>query len=233
MKCPICQKDFKCITVQHVRKHCSVEEFKQKFPEVSFNSTAINKVRALAKERAETDQIRCINPGCNKLIISTDRKHRKFCSQNCSAIFNNKKRGKKEKRCVNCNCQISYNNTSGYCTECKSEIRYLKNTKLWLEGAIPKDKLFDCDHSPTVKGFIRKYLFSEFNNKCQKCNWGEINEETKSVPLQIHHIDGDCKNNQRNNLQILCPNCHSLTNNFGRLNKKSKRKTKYADVADN
>ena len=39
----------------------------------------------------------------------------------------------------------------------------------------------------------------------------------------MHHIDGDCTNNKMENLQLLCPNCHSLTSNFGSLNKNSKR----------
>ena len=34
------------------------------------------------------------------------------------------------------------------------------------------------------------------------------------MPLEIHHIDGNHKNNHLENLQILCPNCHALTNNY-------------------
>ena len=33
----------------------------------------------------------------------------------------------------------------------------------------------------------------------------------------LPHIDG---NNEESNLQLLCPNCHSLTPTFGALNKK-------------
>ena len=61
------------------------------------------------------------------------------------------------------------------------------------------------------------------NNKCEKCNWGEEHPITHTVPLAVHHIDGDCTNNKIENLQLLCPNCHSLTENFGSLNKNSKR----------
>ena len=31
---------------------------------------------------------------------------------------------------------------------------------------------------------------------------------------QLHHIDGDNTNNELSNLQILCPNCHSQTENY-------------------
>lgn len=74
-----------------------------------------------------------------------------------------------------------------------------------------------------VSNHIRKYLFEKNNNACQKCGWNGINPVTGHVPLQIHHIDGDCLNNSENNLELLCPNCHSLTETFGNLNKTSSR----------
>lgn len=68
---------------------------------------------------------------------------------------------------------------------------------------------------------IRKYLLKKCNNKCQVCGWGIKNEFTKKYPLQMHHIDGDYINMKEENLIILCPNCHSLTDNFGSRNKNS------------
>ena len=35
----------------------------------------------------------------------------------------------------------------------------------------------------------------------------------------IHHIDGDYKNNNEDNLQLICPNCHSLTETYKSHNK--------------
>ncbi len=34
------------------------------------------------------------------------------------------------------------------------------------------------------------------------------------IPLEVHHIDGDNRNNDVDNLLLLCPNCHALTNNY-------------------
>lgn len=87
--------------------------------------------------------------------------------------------------------------------------------KKWLNGEIDgtNKKYF------TYKPFVRKYLFRKYNNKCQRCGWGETNKSTGLVPLQIHHIDGDALNNDINNIELLCPNCHSLTDNFGSRNK--------------
>ena len=58
---------------------------------------------------------------------------------------------------------------------------------------------------------------------CLNCGWGEVNSFTKLVPLQVHHIDGNCINNNEDNLQLLCPNCHSLTDTYGSLNANSSR----------
>jgi len=43
------------------------------------------------------------------------------------------------------------------------------------------------------------------------------------ISLETHHIDGNNKNNTINNLQILCPNCHSQTNNYRGKNIKQKK----------
>lgn len=48
---------------------------------------------------------------------------------------------------------------------------------------------------------------------CEKCQWSEKRLDGKT-PLQIHHIDGNSKNNILENLLLLCPNCHSLTDNY-------------------
>lgn len=34
------------------------------------------------------------------------------------------------------------------------------------------------------------------------------------ITLEVHHIDGDRTNNNEENLQLLCPNCHSYTDNW-------------------
>lgn len=34
------------------------------------------------------------------------------------------------------------------------------------------------------------------------------------IKLELHHLDGDRTNNDKLNLQLLCPNCHSFTDGF-------------------
>ena len=57
--------------------------------------------------------------------------------------------------------------------------------------------------------------------KCELCGLKEW--QNQEIPLEVHHIDGNTFNNTLENIQLLCPNCHSLTENFrGKQNKKAK-----------
>jgi hypothetical protein len=60
---------------------------------------------------------------------------------------------------------------------------------------------------------LRKKLIEDSikDDKCEMC--GLENWMGEKLKLELHHIDGDRFNNNFNNLQILCPNCHSLTPN--------------------
>ena len=49
-------------------------------------------------------------------------------------------------------------------------------------------------------------------HKCECCGLTEwLN---KPITLEVHHKDGDRTNNSLDNLELLCPNCHSYTPNW-------------------
>lgn len=173
---------------------------------------------------------KCLN--CGKELKPGQEK---FCSNSCSATYNNFIRAKKlksrTKTCAFCGSKFE-SSSRKYCSdECKQKqfqsIRHEKLKKLLKNGC------------KTVKLpiSIREELFKKYNNSCQKCGWNTVNEFTKKVPLQVHHIDGDPSNNSLDNLQLLCPNCHSLTDTFGIKNKgkgrESRRKYRYMNDTNN
>lgn len=58
--------------------------------------------------------------------------------------------------------------------------------------------------------------------KCENCGLTEW--QGQKAPLEVHHIDGDELNSVLGNLQVLCPNCHALTNNYKGKNQKNQKK---------
>lgn len=156
--------------------------------------------------------------------IPYEKRNNAFCCQSCSAIYTNIERGNKSREhnkfCINCGKELTgdkrYNKYCSSVYQC--EYNYKQYIDRWKKG----------EETGTVgkydiSNYIRRYLFEKYNCSCQKCGWNQINPCTGNVPLQVHHIDGDCLNNKEENLQLLCPNCHSLTDTFGNLNQKSSR----------
>ena len=62
------------------------------------------------------------------------------------------------------------------------------------------------------KSAIRNYMLREVNNTCEHC--GIMEWQGKPITLELDHINGDNTDNSRENLRILCPNCHSQTSTF-------------------
>lgn len=52
---------------------------------------------------------------------------------------------------------------------------------------------------------------------CEACGLTEW--RGRPVPLELHHRNGERNDNRIENLELLCPNCHALTENFGVRNR--------------
>ena len=120
--------------------------------------------------------------------------------------------------CLNCFKEIP--DGKRYCNNlCQKEFEYkiyVIKWKLGVENGL-RGKYQLSSH-------IKKYLFDKYYNKCALCGWSKKNPYTKTIPLEIEHIDGNYLNNDEENLILLCPNCHSLTSTYKGANKGNGRK---------
>ena len=182
---------------------------------------AVRRIKELLEER---EQEYYKNPKlckhCGKPLPYKDHNKKTFCNSSCSATYHNLRRNSKvRKKFKTCECcgkvfekkpketWQSFNSRQFCCPECrykKAQDDYIRD---WKNGKIHV-------MSDDIPDRIRNYLLEKANYQCSKCGWHEVNKFTGKVPLEIHHIDGNPYNNSEDNLEVVCPNCHSLTSNF-------------------
>lgn len=127
---------------------------------------------------------------CDKTFsyISFREGKAKFCSQKCYQ----KSRIGKELTIYQClHCHINFKDSASRYRKYCSKSCVNKCTKAFF---IPK-------FTTVRRQMVRRNLIE----KCEICGY---NEEPKI--LGIHHIDKNRENNKKENLQVLCPNCHSI-----------------------
>ena len=114
------------------------------------------------------------------------------------------------------------------------------DTKHFDRKRIDDDKIFVVDSKYTDQSKIKKRLVCDFgrpyecaackNENFTKCD-GVLLWNKKKIVLQIEHINGVHTDNRLENLEFLCPSCHSQTNTYAGGNHK-KRKTGEAWLED-
>lgn len=127
--------------------------------------------------------------------------------------------------CLNCKRELTGSKKNNkYCNAtCQQEYEHKIYIERWKTG-----KETGASGTYQISRHIRQYLFDKYNSSCCECGWNKENLFTHLVPLEIHHKDGDHSNNSEDNLVLLCPNCHALTENFrSRGNGRENRKKYY------
>lgn len=124
----------------------------------------------------------------------------------------------KQFKCINCNKEIPFKWYGGckhkYCNnKCQGEYQYNTIT-------FPRFNRGEIKERP----LLRKILTNTRGYKCNCC--GITSWHNKPITLQVNHIDGNCTNNMPENLELICPNCHSQTDTFGARNKGNGRKSR-------
>lgn len=199
-------------------------------------------MRRLDKEKKEAKKLRLKGLSINRIakvlsvskssvscwvrgvVISDNQKRELKNNSSGNRKANKIRRKSKKKACIICDKPRERNSVK-YCSRaCHNVDKYNKYIEKWkkgeIEGLIGR---FKDEPSKTIKKFMRL----KHSNKCTKCGWSEVNPWTKIVPLQVDHKDGNYKNNSEDNLDLLCPNCHSLTQFFGGANRGKGRRNRY------
>lgn len=131
--------------------------------------------------------------------------------------------------CLTCNTNISaYKAKVKYCSnKCQTEFQYISFIKKWKSG----EEVGWKGETRQLSNYIRKYMLEKYQYKCHKCSWDRRHPADNRPLVEINHIDGNAENCVESNLEVLCPNCHSMTPNFRARNRESKRKRKPDSVS--
>lgn len=160
---------------------------------------------------------------CNS-ILPYDKRMNSFCSHNCSASHNNS---------GHCNNKFGYNGhpkkLSKVCKYCGKKTPHHRifcndicKTKYNEEQFLKRIQRKILSGEYIRRDEIRKYLIKTREYKCNKCQLSIWKNEP--IPLESHHKDGNYKNNSEENLELICPNCHSITDSYRGKNRNNGRK---------
>jgi len=88
-----------------------------------------------------------------------------------------------------------------------------------LQKKIPLKDILVENSSYSNRSELKKRLIKKgfLDYKCYEC--GIINWRGRRLSLHLDHINGMCNDNRLENLRLLCPNCHSLTETYSKGSK--------------
>lgn len=132
-------------------------------------------------------------------------KHGTFCSRSC-ANGRIHSTGTKEK--IALSLSVSTKNKA----PSDAQLAHLKKIAAKSGAARKIETQKRMREEPTEnlsKALIKTLLFEEQSGKCLWCGLSEW--LGKPITLELDHENGDNSDNRRENIRLLCPNCHSQT----------------------
>lgn len=118
-------------------------------------------------------------------------------------------KGTKAKRC-SCGKEISF--YAKTCLGCHHEKRRNIEDKLFSRWADGDNSVLSSHEkrSGSLSVGRKKRFFSATGNACERCGWAGYADGYDYPALEVSHRDNDFKNMSYENLEALCPNCHTL-----------------------
>ena len=135
----------------------------------------------------------CLYCGCGFSVPQHRDKTAKFCCKTCHGVWVS------ENKSTFMDCEVCGKNyrraNSHMCFDKKTCSLKCRGIAFRTESPTSKDY-------PAVKKWMKR---RDMIKSCNRCNYKEVPDI-----LVVHHIDRDRTNNDLNNLEILCPNCHAI-----------------------
>ena len=179
---------------------------------------------------------------CCSEPLNYNQRSNDYCSKSCAAKVNNKKSPKRIKGVVYPNdkfykypvvrkikeiseeclcCKKKHSKKSKYCSmKCRNDFLYMERFLEWY---------YNTGNFSGSALLIKGYITMMVGYKCSECGISTYND--KPLTLHLEHKDGNAINNSKENLCLLCPNCHALTLTYGARNigngKRTWRKERY------
>lgn len=157
-------------------------------------------------------------PNCQAPLINKQAKVL-CCSRKCGAIWRRRQDGSGRQPCP---CGgTTETHKAKFCRKCIDAGRHVTGRKTALA---------ECETDRTRKAV----LLLTMSRACRGC--GGKTWRGSPMPLELDHVDGDSDNNSRENLRLLCPNCHAITptykaRNRGRAGGRTAKRNKYYKTA--
>jgi 5-methylcytosine-specific restriction endonuclease McrA len=108
----------------------------------------------------------------------------------------------------------------------------------YRKNRIPTEDILAGKHPEiaTYKLKIRLIREGYLKDECSICGWNKKPEGQEFTPYELDHINGNPTDHRLENLRIICPNCHSLTETYrfrrGKTNEAQGRKLLDANEAN-
>lgn len=96
----------------------------------------------------------------------------------------------------------------------------------WLSGNLDITYIGKTREPAT---FVKSYLMRTRGDRCEVCGFCEKAPDGRSI-IQMDHIDGNYLNNSIENLRLLCPNHHAMTETYGSRNRNKGRQHRRKSV---
>lgn len=141
----------------------------------------------------------------------------RFCSSKCARGFSTKK----SRAEINLKVSESLKGRQRPSQPCKPETAD-KLRQTWI------NKLLEADFDKLAYDAKRRRVIIEQDSKCNHC--GASDWYGHKLVLEVDHINGINDDNRRENLEAICPNCHSVTDTWrGRNKPRTNGEKKVAD----